>query len=220
MDQQNGSEEGDVFSLVRKAKEGDREALNNLLDHPVVKRRALRICERMYVRNPRSGYYRTPEDLRQELYLSFSQNLEKFRCEHGEASFWSFIERIAHNIHVTQLRQTTREMGQSEEREFDELQVPSQEDQHLLLSIKEVMNSLNKRERIVLEHRLKGVTLEDIPMVANLDITKSTVHRIMEGIQKRFIEGVEGCKDKRLAKQNRIKKQNRRKSGQERKKPD
>ncbi len=220
MDQSNGSDEGDVFSLVRKAKEGDSEALRELLDHPVVKGRALRICQRMFRKNPKSGYYRDADDLMQDLFFSFWNNLEKFRCEHGEASFWSFIERIAHNIHVTHLRQLTREMEQSEERELDEWKVPSQEDQHLLLSITEVMDSLDERERLILEHRLNGVTLEDIPKEANLDITKLTVHRILENIQKKFLEGVEGSTDKKIAKQNQIKKQNRKKAGQDQVEPE
>jgi RNA polymerase sigma factor (sigma-70 family) len=201
MSQSTGSKEEDVFSLVLKAKEGNIEALEKLLEHPVVKSRASTICQRILWRSPKAGYYRDAEDLKQDLLISFWENLDNFRCEHGEGSFWKFFEIIARNIHMSQVRKITREMAQSDDKAFDELSVVFPQNQHSSLAIKLVIESLDDREKYILEHRLAGEGLVEIADNAPFEIAKSTVHRVLEGIQRKLVACVEGCEDPDISKQ-------------------
>jgi RNA polymerase sigma factor (sigma-70 family) len=198
MDQSvTGSTEGDVFRLIEEAKAGDKEALRKLLEHPSVLSRALLICQRIIRYSPKSGYFRDAEDLRQELLCRFWQKFSQFRGENGEASFWSFFVRLAYNIHLTQVRETAREIKQSEEKSLDDLTVALQADQDQLLLIKEVVASLSERERLILQQRVEGKKLVEIADEASLGITKSTVHRTLEKIQNRLIGIVVDRKDKK-----------------------
>lgn len=205
MGQSTNSKEGDVLDLVLRAKEGEVEALRDLLDHPVVKSRALAICQRMIWKSPRAGYYRDAEDLRQELFTSFWQNIDKFRCEYGEGSFWRFVEVLAHNIHLSQVRKATREIEQTDETSLDDLPLASPANQYYQASIQTVLDSLNEREMFVLKGKLEGKGVVQIAAEAPWEMTKSTVHRILVGIQKKLVAGVDGCQDANRAKRHREK---------------
>lgn len=194
------SKEEDVFVLLKKAKAGDTEALRKLVEHTEVQSRALVICQRIIWKSPKTGYYRDAEDLRQELFTLFWQNFDKFRCENGQASLWSFLDILARNIHLSQARKSTRELKQCEDKSFDELNIASHEDPYFQMTIKKALSSLDERELYILQQRANGKGLEEIAAEAPFSIGKSTVHRILENIQKKFVERVEGCKDKKVAK--------------------
>lgn len=195
------SKEDDVFALLKNAKDGDTKALQKLVEHAEVQSRALVICQRVIRRNPKTGYYRDAEDLRQELFVLFWQNFRRFRCENGMASLWKFLDTLAHNIHLSQARKLKRELKQSEDKSFDELNIASQEDPYFLMTIKKALSSLDEKESYILQQRLNGKGLVEIAEEAPFHIGKSTVFRILENVQKKFIERVEGCKDKRISKQ-------------------
>ena len=161
------------------------------------------ICQRIIWRSPKAGYYRDAEDLRQELFIQFWQNFDRFRCENGQASLWSFLDILARNIHLSQARKSTRELKQCEDKNFDELNVASQDDPYLQMTIKRALSSLDERELYILQQRVNGKGLVEIAEEAPFSMGKSTVYRILENVQRKFVERVEGCKDKKVARRSR-----------------
>lgn len=197
------SKEDDVFALLKQAKAGDMNAIRKLVEHTEVQNRALTICQRIIWKSPKTGYYRDAEDLRQELFVLFWQNFDKFRGENGLASLWSFLDILARNIHLSQARKLKRELKQSEDKSFDELNIASQENPCLLMEIKKALSSLDEKELYILQQKINGKGLTEIAEGAPFNISKSTVFRILENVQKKFMEQVEGCKAKRTAKRSR-----------------
>jgi RNA polymerase sigma-70 factor (ECF subfamily) len=176
----------DLTELALKAKDGDEGAVHELLHHPYFRQRVKVISRKIYSLYRSASPYRDAEDLEQDVYERVLTKLSEFR---GDASILTWVDRIARNIHISQLRRETLGESRLEQTEWVPRQELSPENQAREMSLKQAINQLPQRQRTVLQLAASGLTLED--MAEQLGLSKSQVHRELKEVQRKLVESIE-----------------------------
>lgn len=166
----------DERKLVRLAKKGDTDAFEQLVE--MHSSRIYSIALRM-VGNPVDA-----EDLAQEAFLRIWRGLEGFNMD---AKFSTWVYRLTTNVCIDYLRKEKKNNNvplftEDDEGEETELQIPDQrcspeqkmEQEQLLRSVEQAMNSLDPQYRQILTLReLGGLSYDEISR--QLDLKEGTV---------------------------------------------
>lgn len=166
----------DERKLVRLAKKGDTDAFEQLVE--MHSSRIYSIALRM-VGNPVDA-----EDLAQEAFLRIWRGLEGFNMD---AKFSTWAYRLTTNVCIDYLRKEKKNNNvplftEDDEGEETELQIPDQryspeqkmEQEQLLRSVEQAMNSLDPQYRQILTLReLGGLSYDEISR--QLDLKEGTV---------------------------------------------
>jgi RNA polymerase sigma-70 factor, ECF subfamily len=167
----------DERELIQKSLEGEEGAFDILVEQnwPSVYRHCLRI-----VKDEESA-----QDLAQETFLHAFQHLPSFR---REASFSTWIWRIAHNLSLNYLKKRRY----SEQELKEELLPPKffaqkEIDEELMLKIQRAMESLSPKFRLVFEmYDLKHIPQKEIAV--KLGIPHGTVRSRLFYARKKIRE--------------------------------
>jgi RNA polymerase sigma-70 factor (ECF subfamily) len=176
----------DEFQLIKSAKEGDREALNDIFAR-----------EQKYIFNlmiQLTGDGALADDLTQETFLSAYQNMNKFRLQ---SSLRTWLSKIAINLFRREYRRKPKHVSIC----LEEIRIPSKEDIPERIIIKRefqwcILHSLQqhvpKKYRMVLVLRdLQNMSYREISETLSWSISKikTCIHRGRKILRAHFING-------------------------------
>ena len=189
-DRTSKSTEGEISKLLlSRFKAGDEDAAKAIFDRYLQRLLAL-TRQKMSTKLSRRL---DPEDVVQSAYRSFfahAKNGEFVLLRAGD--LWRLLAAIAiHKLlgqaemHSAERRNMSRESPLAEHNELPVADQPRPDELAMIQdTLQRVMESLNQRERIVLEKRLSGETIESI--ANDLGRTQRTVRRMLESTRLRL----------------------------------
>jgi RNA polymerase sigma-70 factor (ECF subfamily) len=172
------------FDLIERAKNGDRQALDELL-----------LREQKFIFNlmyQLTGDEATADDLTQDAFISACSSLHNFRCE---ASFRTWLSKIAFNLFRQKIRRKPPHVSICLEKisvpssdETPERTVVKRELQWCILHTLQQHVPKNYRSVLILRD-LQNFSYKDISEILGLSIsdTKTRIHRARQIFRNHFI---------------------------------
>lgn len=170
-----------LLDLVRKASEGNRDALSELSRNPTLELELMRISNWAIARfGSRPPYYDT-EDLRQELYIRLWSNVQQLSAADSDAQILEWLTQTARNYCIDKSRKTDEQDAyiKSDEsvKDYGTIRESQTEDVYL----KEVLDKIDPGERKVLELFLGGYSPRQV--AEKLSISQATAYRLLKKVQ-------------------------------------